>query len=51
VFLAAAGALVVSTAVAVIGAQIGTIVLARVLKTVAGIGFLLIGLWTLIDRS
>jgi len=52
VCLAAAGALVVSTAVAVtVGAQIGTTVSARVLKTVAGIGFLLIGLWTLIDPS
>jgi putative Ca2+/H+ antiporter (TMEM165/GDT1 family) len=52
VFLAAAGALVVSTAVAVtVGAQIGTTVSARALKTVAGIGFLLIGLWTLLDRS
>jgi putative Ca2+/H+ antiporter (TMEM165/GDT1 family) len=52
VFLAAAGALVLSTAVAVtVGAQIGSMVSARVLKTDAGIGFLLIGLWTLIDRS
>jgi putative Ca2+/H+ antiporter (TMEM165/GDT1 family) len=49
VFLAAAGALVLSTAVAVtVGAQLGSTVSARLLKTVAGIGFLL---WTLIDRS
>jgi putative Ca2+/H+ antiporter (TMEM165/GDT1 family) len=33
-----------------VGAQIGTTVSAPVLKTVAGIGFLLVGLWTLIDR-
>jgi putative Ca2+/H+ antiporter (TMEM165/GDT1 family) len=52
VFLAAAGALVLSTAAAVtVGAQIGSTVSARVLKTVAAIGFLLIGLWTLSDRS
>jgi putative Ca2+/H+ antiporter (TMEM165/GDT1 family) len=34
-----------------VGAQIGATVSARVLKTVAGIGFLLIGLWTLVGRS
>jgi putative Ca2+/H+ antiporter (TMEM165/GDT1 family) len=34
-----------------VGVQIGSTVPARVLKTVAGIGFLLIGLWTPIDRS
>jgi putative Ca2+/H+ antiporter (TMEM165/GDT1 family) len=52
VFLAVAGALVLSTAVAVtVGAQIGTTVSTRVLKTVAGIGFLLVRLWALIDRS
>jgi putative Ca2+/H+ antiporter (TMEM165/GDT1 family) len=48
VFLAAAGALVLSTGIAVItGAKLSSILSPLVLKTVAGAGFVLIGLWML----
>jgi putative Ca2+/H+ antiporter (TMEM165/GDT1 family) len=47
VFLAAAGALVVSSALAVVvGAQIGSW-LPVLLRSVAGVGFIAIGLWIL----
>jgi len=52
VFLAAAGALVLSTALAVaVGAEIGQLVAPRHLRTIAAVGFILIGLWLLLDRS
>ena len=52
VFLAAAGALVLSTALAVgVGSSLGRWVAPRHLRTLAGIGFLLIGVWLLLDRS
>jgi putative Ca2+/H+ antiporter (TMEM165/GDT1 family) len=52
VFLAAAGALVLSTALAVgVGTHIGHWVATRHLKLVAGVGFILIGIWVLLDRS
>jgi len=48
VFLAAAGALVLSTGIAVIaGAKLSSILSPLVLKAVAGAGFVLIGLWML----
>jgi len=51
VFLAAAGALVVSSAIAVLtGELITRIVAPSVLKAVAGIGFILVGVWTLVWR-
>ena len=51
VFVAAAGALVLSTLLAVtIGSQIGRWMEPRLLKTVAGIGFLAVGLWVLVTR-
>lgn len=51
IFVAAAGALVVSTAAAVaVGAQIGVWVPVRVLRVVAGSGFVAIGVWMLLSR-
>lgn len=48
VFLAAAGALVLSTLIAVlIGDQVARWISPKVLKTLAGIGFIAIGVWTL----
>lgn len=48
VFFAAAGALVLSTALAVLlGDQIGRFISPKALKYIAGIGFLVIGAWTL----
>jgi len=50
VFLASAGALVLSSLLAVVvGGQVAHYVDARVLKGVAGIGFLAIGLWLLLE--
>lgn len=50
VFCASAGALVLSSVLAVVvGAQLSTIVSPRILKIVAGIGFVLIGGWMLIE--
>lgn len=50
VFCASAGALVLSSLLAVlVGSQLSTLVSPRVLKIVAGIGFVLIGGWMLID--
>lgn len=52
VFLAAALALVVSTAVAVlVGSHMGRWIAPRPLKVIAGIAFLLIGTWMLLDRE
>jgi putative Ca2+/H+ antiporter (TMEM165/GDT1 family) len=51
VFVAAAGALVLSTLLAVtIGSEIGRWIGPRLLKTVAGIGFLIVGVWVLATR-
>lgn len=50
VFCASAGALVLSSLLAVlVGSQLSTFVSPRVLKLVAGIGFVIIGGWMLID--
>lgn len=50
IFLAAAAALVASTAIAVLLGTLASKYLAVIpLKLVAGIGFLLIGSWTLVD--
>jgi putative Ca2+/H+ antiporter (TMEM165/GDT1 family) len=50
VFVASAGALVLSSCLAVlVGAQLATVVSPRLLKGLAGVGFILIGLWTLLD--
>jgi putative Ca2+/H+ antiporter (TMEM165/GDT1 family) len=49
VFLAAASALVVSSAVAVaVGAHAGDWISPKALKTVAGLGFVAIGVWVLL---
>ena len=49
VFLAAASALVLSSALAVIvGANAGDWISPRILRTVAGLGFVAIGLWVLL---
>jgi putative Ca2+/H+ antiporter (TMEM165/GDT1 family) len=51
VFVAAAGALVLSTLLAVtIGSEVGRWIGPRLLKTVAGLGFLAVGLWVLLTR-
>ena len=51
VFVAAAGALVLSTLLAVtIGSEIGRWVAPHLLKTVAGVGFLAVGIWVLLTR-
>ena len=48
VFLAASVALVVSTAIGVVAGQLLTTVISeKVLRWIAGIGFVAIGLWTL----
>ena len=48
IFLAAAGALVASTAVAVAVGSAGAHLLAAIpLKLIAGIGFIAIGIWTI----
>ena len=50
VFIASAGALVLSSGLAVlIGGQLSHLVSPRLLKGLAGVGFVLIGLWTLLD--
>lgn len=52
VFLAASSALVLSSLLAVlVGAQIGDYLSPRVLKIMAGLGFLGIGGWVLIDAA
>ena len=48
VFLAAAGALVASTLIAVIaGSLVSRFVAESTLKIAAGVGFILVGIWTL----
>lgn len=50
IFIAAAGALVLSTGIAVVaGAKLASILSPIVLKTVAGCGFILIGLWMVVQ--
>jgi putative Ca2+/H+ antiporter (TMEM165/GDT1 family) len=50
VFLASAGALVLSSCLAVVvGSQVARYVDARLCKAVAGIGFLAIGVWLLLE--
>jgi putative Ca2+/H+ antiporter (TMEM165/GDT1 family) len=50
VFTASAGALALSSLLAVlVGGQLALLVSPRLLKGIAGVGFLLIGLWTLLD--
>jgi putative Ca2+/H+ antiporter (TMEM165/GDT1 family) len=50
VFFAAAGALVASTLLAVVAGQFITgVISAPTLKVAAGVGFILIGLWTVIS--
>ena len=50
VFVASAGALTLSTLLAVVvGSQLSNVLSPRLLKGIAGVGFLLIGLWTLLD--
>ena len=50
VFLASAGALVLSSFIAVmVGSQLSAYVPPRVLKLIAGVGFVAIGIWVLFD--
>lgn len=50
VFIASAGALVLSSLLAVlVGSQLSAYIPPRALKLVAGIGFIAIGIWVLID--
>ncbi|MEM7216850.1 MAG: TMEM165/GDT1 family protein [Pseudomonadota bacterium] len=52
VFVAASLALVLSTAIAVLlGAQISQYVEPRVLSFVAGIGFISVGVWTILQTA
>ncbi len=51
VFVAAAAALVTSTALAVIaGSFITRVIPESTLKIAAGVGFILVGIWTLVSR-
>jgi putative Ca2+/H+ antiporter (TMEM165/GDT1 family) len=50
VFVASAGALVLSSFLAVlVGSQLSAYIPPRILKMIAGIGFITIGIWVLID--
>lgn len=50
VFVASAGALVLSSLIAVlVGAQLSAYIPPRALKLLAGIGFIGVGMWVLID--
>jgi putative Ca2+/H+ antiporter (TMEM165/GDT1 family) len=50
VFAASAGALVLSSLIAVlVGSQLSAFIPPRALKLVAGVGFIVIGIWVLID--
>ena len=50
VFLASSGALVLSSLIAVlVGSQLSEYIPPRALKLVAGIGFIAIGIWVLVD--
>jgi putative Ca2+/H+ antiporter (TMEM165/GDT1 family) len=52
IFIASASALVISSAIAVVAGELITrLVAPSLLKTVAGIGFILVGVWTLISSS
>ena len=52
VFVAAAGALCLSTALAVmVGGYLGAWIPARLLRTIAGVGFIAIGAWMVLARS
>lgn len=52
IFAAAAGALVLSTLLAVtVGARVGAWIAPPLLRLVAGLGFVAIGLWMLLVRS
>jgi len=52
VFLAAAAALVTSTLLAVlVGARLGEWVAPSMLKTIAGVAFVAIGVWMLLPRT
>jgi putative Ca2+/H+ antiporter (TMEM165/GDT1 family) len=51
VFLAAAGALMTSSLLAVLaGAALGNVIAPGVLKTIAGVAFIAIGAWMLVAR-
>ena len=48
IFVAASGALILSSAIAVVGgAAISNYVDPRILSWIAGVGFILIGIWTI----
>ena len=50
VFVASTGALTLSSLLAVlVGSQLSNVLSPRLLKGIAGVEFLLIGLWTLLD--
>ena len=50
VFVASAGALALSSLLAVlVGGHLADVLSPRLLKSIAGAGFILIGLWTLLD--
>jgi len=52
IFAAAAGALVTSSAIAVVaGSFISRTVPTPMLRTAAGLGFIAVGLWTLLTRN
>jgi len=52
IFLASAGALCLSSALAVmIGGSLGAWIPARALRTIAGVGFVAIGAWILLSRG
>ena len=52
VFVAAAGALCLAVALAVLaGGYLGALIPARVLRTIAGVGFVAIGAWMLLARA
>ena len=50
IFVASAGAPALSSLLAVVvGGQLSNVLSPRLLKGIAGVGFVLIGLWTLLD--
>ena len=52
VFVASAGALCLSTALAVmVGGYLGAWIPPRLLRTIAGVGFIVIGAWMVLARS
>ena len=51
VFAGSAGALIVTSAIGVlVGAQLERFISPRTLKIVAGVGFIIIGVWTMFSR-